>query len=217
MTKVKICGITNSEDLIASVESGANYVGFIVDISVESHRQISPEMANELVSKAPAGVTTTMVTILEDLDRTLGLFEQVGADALQIHGSFTLDIIQEVLGSIDGKLIVSVDPNAIISNQLEGIADAVLCDSQREKGAGGTGETNDWNLVREFREKTNLPVILAGGLTPRNVSHAIKLVEPFAVDVASGVEGPDGLKDHNAIQEFITNVQRSKVGNDELA
>ena len=68
----------------------------------------------------------------------------MGADALQIHGSFTLDIIQEVLDSIDGKLIVSVDPNAIISNQLDGIVDAVLCDSQREKGAGGTGETNDY-------------------------------------------------------------------------
>ena len=96
MTKVKICGITNEDDLVASIECGANYVGFIVDISVESHRKISPELANELVSKAPSDVTTTMVTILEDVDRTLDFFKQVGADALQIHGNFTLDVIQKM-------------------------------------------------------------------------------------------------------------------------
>ncbi len=212
MTKTKICGITNEDDLVASIECGANYVGFIVDISVESHRKISPEFANELVSKVPSGVTTTMVTILEDADRTLDFFEQVGADALQIHGDLTLDVIQKVSDSIDGKLIVSVDPNATISNQLEGIANAALCDSQREKGAGGTGKVTDWESVRKFREKTKLPVILAGGLTPQNVSHAIRLVKPFAVDVASGVEGPNGLKDHSAIREFITNVHKVEGG-----
>jgi len=217
MTKIKICGITNDDDLSAAVKCGANYVGFIVDIPIESHRQISAKLAKELTSNTPSSVTTTMVTILENPKRTLDFFDQINPDALQIHGNFTFDVVQEISDVIDGKLIVSLDPNAEIANQLEGVADAILCDSQGERGAGGTGKTNDWDSVREFREETKLPVILAGGLTPQNVSQAINLVDPFAVDVASGVERPDGLKDHGAIFEFITNVHKKRSGNDEFA
>tara|TARA_A100001037_G_scaffold295461_1_gene314591 strand:+ start:2278 stop:2919 length:642 start_codon:yes stop_codon:yes gene_type:complete len=208
MTKVKICGITNHEDLIASIEFGADYVGFIVDLPIVSHREIVPELANELVSETPTGVATTMVTILEEVERTVDLFEQVGADVLQIHGDFTIELIEEISDMIDKKLVVSIDPKNEIVDQVADIIDAIVCDSQGERGAGGTGKTNDWDRVRELKKETKLPIILAGGLTPENVSKAIDIVDPFAVDVSSGVEGPGGLKNHEAIREFIRSAHK---------
>jgi phosphoribosylanthranilate isomerase len=86
------------------------------------------------------------------------------------------------------------------------VVDALLGDSVGEDGGGGTGRTHDWDATREFAESVEAPVVLAGGLTPENVGRAVDAVDPFAVDVASGVEAAPGEKDHAAVREFVANV-----------
>ena len=210
MTKIKICGITNENDLNAAVEFGADAVGFIVGLQFESHRNISPELASKLVSMTPPFLTTVMVTVLNDVGETMSLFDEVGADILQIHGGIEMETIEKIAKITNKKIIIGISPENKIAHQINGLVDAILFDSVGKLGAGGTGETNDWQLVREMKHKLDLPVILAGGLSSENVVQAIESVKPFAVDVSSGVEGQDGLKDHALIKSFISNVRGIK-------
>jgi phosphoribosylanthranilate isomerase len=90
-------------------------------------------------------------------------------------------------------------------------ADAVLVDSVDDAGGGGTGETHDWDRTREFADSVDVPVVLAGGLTPENVGEAVETVEPYGVDTASGVEHEGGLKDHDAVRAFVAAARRSAI------
>ena len=96
-----------------------------------------------------------------------------------------------------------------IEKYIESGIGAVLLDTKGEENAGGTGQRHDWNKSREIKDSVNCPIILAGGLTPENVGDAIRFVEPYAVDVASGVESSPGIKDYQKITDFIQNVRNS--------
>jgi phosphoribosylanthranilate isomerase len=200
MTRAKICGLTNEADLDATIDGGADAVGFIVDVPVDSPREIGVDRACELADRVPPFVTSVLVTMGTDPDDLAALVERVGADALQVYvdNSETLAAIVErvpvpVIGAVDG----TVDPTEFA------VADAVLVDSLDAAGAGGTGRTTDWDCAREIVEASPVPVILAGGLTPQNVREAVDRVDPFAVDVASGVEAHGGEKDKEALGQFL--------------
>ena len=208
MTKIKICGITNENDLNAAIEFGADAVGFVAGLQFESHRNISPKLASKLVSMTPPFLTTVMVTVLNNIRETMDLFDEVDADILQIHGEIGIDTVEKISKMTNKKLIVGISPENKISRQMNGLVDAILFDSIGKLGAGGTGKINNWDLAREMKQELSMPVILAGGLIPENVVQAIEHVKPFAVDVSSGVEGPDGLKDHVLIKRFISNVRK---------
>ena len=209
MARVKICGLTNPADLQAAVEAGADAVGVISEVSVATPREVDRGTAAELVAAVPPFVTATLVTMPEDPESAVDLVRTVQPDALQVHGSFDADELGFIRAETGVKLIQVIDHTEVDrAHELDGVVDALLVDSTDESGAGGTGETHDWEATGELAETLTTPVILAGGLTPENVGEAVGVAAPFGVDVASGVESSGGEKDHTAVATFVRNAGR---------
>lgn len=210
MTRVKICGITCEEDLQVAIDAGADAIGFLVDVPVDSPREISPERAAELAAAVPPFVTSVLVTMPETPGRAAELAATVEPDAIQIHGELGAGDLAYLSASMEASVVKVVDAAAPKdARRYDDIADALLVDSVDDEGAGGTGEIHDWEQTREVADELDSPVILAGGLTPENVGEAVRAVEPFAVDVASGIESKDtaGRKDPDAVAEFVENAK----------
>ena len=201
MPRVKVCGFTHEDDVHAAVSAGVDAVGAIVDVPVETPREVTPKMAAELFETVPPFVSTVLVTMPDSLDRARELIGRVGPDVIQIHDGLSVEAVSE-LGRPGLGTIVSVAHDDPAINKYATAADALLVDSADETGAGGTGRTHDWNATSELRD-LEAPLILAGGLTPTNVSTAVETVDPFAVDVASGVEAEPGRKDPTKLQRFV--------------
>ena len=201
MTRVKICGVTTHEDLGAVVEAGADAIGITVDVPVETPREIDAQRAADIVSATPPFVTTVLVTMPDPPASAVGLAERVGPDVVQIHGDSSPEGIASLSADLDAGVVVAVSPGD--APRYDTVADALLVDSLDESGAGGTGATHDWERTRELVSELSSPVVLAGGLTPENVAEAVETVDPFAVDVASGVEGRPGRKDPTAVESFV--------------
>lgn len=202
MTRAKLCGITRERDRDAAVAAGADAVGVIVDVNVETPREIPPERAAELVDGVPPFVTTVLVTMPDSVEDAITLDEAVGADAMQVHSTLSPEHVGGLRARLDGTVIAAVGPDSDLAAYAEA-ADALLVDSVDEQGGGGTGETQDWERTADLVADVDVPVILAGGLTPENVETAIETVNPYAVDTASGVERNGGIKDHEAIEQFL--------------
>jgi len=201
MTRVKICGITSRNDLELAVRAGADAIGLIVDVDVETSREIDPDLAVKLARATPPLVTTVLVTMPDTPETTVELASRIQPDVVQIHGASTPGDLAYLSANLDGDVIKAVSPGE--AETYETVADALLVDSLDETGAGGTGKTHDWDRTRELVEKLSAPVVLAGGLTPENVAEAVETVRPFAVDVASGVEAKAGRKDADAVASFV--------------
>jgi phosphoribosylanthranilate isomerase len=201
MTRVKVCGTTTHEDLDAVVEAGADAVGFIVDVSVDTPREIPAKRAVELARAAPPFVTTVLVTMPESPEETVELASRVQPDVVQVHGELTPGDLAFLSAKVHGDVVKAVSPES--APAYDTIADALLVDSLDADGAGGTGETHDWERTRGLVETLDSPVVLAGGLTPDNVAEAVETVRPFGVDVASGVESGPGRKDADAVSAFV--------------
>lgn len=211
MTRVKICGHTRDKDVVASVRAGTDAVGVIADVPVDSPRAVSADRAATLFEAVPPLVTGVLVTMPDTAEEAIQLVERTRPDALQIHGPFDAEDCRTVREAIGRSVIKSVDasdPEQV--RAFDGVADALLVDSTDASGAGGTGRTHDWERTRELVSGVDSPVLLAGGLTPENVAGAVGTVEPFGVDVASGV-GTEGIKDHDAVERFVERATRPEV------
>ena len=211
-TRVKICGLTREADLRAAVTAGADALGVIAEVPVDTPREVSRERAAELVAAAPPFVTTVLVTMPETPDEATALVREVGPDVLQVHSRLPPGDLAYLGSKVDARVIRAVtadDPEE--ARRYDDVADALLVDSATEEGAGGTGRTHDWDRTRELAADLDSPVVLAGGLTPENVAAATATVEPFAVDVASGVEREGGVKDHDAVASFVENARGALV------
>ncbi|OIB58883.1 phosphoribosylanthranilate isomerase [Natrialba sp. SSL1] len=210
MTRVKICGLTTEDDLQTAVDAGAAAVGIICDVPVDSPREVAVQQACDLVASVPPFVTSVLVTMPETPTEAAELTARVEPDALQIHGSLEPPALESVRERTNTELIYAVDSQAVTeAEDAAAAADALLVDSTDEDGGGGTGETHDWERTRNLVAALETPVILAGGLTPANVAEAVQTVEPFAVDVASGVEATGGVKDTDAVRSFVEQVSRA--------
>jgi len=204
MTRVKVCGVTRESDLLAVAASGADAVGLISGVSVDTPREVSPEQAASLAATTPPFLTTVLVTMPETTTDALTMVRRTGVDAVQVHG-VDPEMAAE-LGDHVRTLLVATDADR--APAYEGVADAVLVDSVDEAGAGGTGETHDWARTRELVGSLDTPVILAGGLTPENVAEVVETVDPYGVDVASGTEASGGVKDRGKVEAFVRNARR---------
>jgi phosphoribosylanthranilate isomerase len=211
MTRAKICGLTREADIDAVVDAGADAVGITAAVTVDTPREVSVERAPDLVAAVPPFVTSVLVTMPETVERAVELVEAVDPDAVQLHGALDPDGIAAVAEEAPTQVLAAVDAEADDIADYAGAADAVLVDSVDEQGGGGTGETHDWERTRETVADLDVPVVLAGGLTPANVTEAVETVRPFAVDVASGVEAEGGVKDHEAVRQFVERATSARV------
>ncbi|WP_247001119.1 phosphoribosylanthranilate isomerase [Halosolutus gelatinilyticus] len=207
MTRVKVCGLTTDDDLAIAVDAGADAVGIVCDVPVETPREVSTQRAETLAASVPPFVTSVLVTMPESAAAAIDLVEAVGPDAVQVHGTLDPDELAEVRSSVAASVLFAIDAEGAADvatvERYDEVADALLVDSTSEDGGGGTGETHDWNRTRTIAADLDSPLILAGGLTPENVAEAVRTVEPFAVDVASGVERDGGTKDPDAVRSFV--------------
>lgn len=206
MTRVKICGLTSEDDLAAAIDAGADAIGLLVDVPVDSPREIAPDRAAELAREIPPFVSTVLVTMPQSVERTAELARLVEPDVVQVHGTSVGDLAY-LTANLDANVICVIDPETERPERYDSVADGLLLDAAK---VGGTGETHDWDRARELTDSLSSPVMLAGGLTPDNVGDAVRTVEPFAVDVASGVESTGGKKDHSAVESFIINAKRHR-------
>lgn len=205
MTRVKICGITTPDDRDIAVNAGADAIGFTVAVPVDTPREIPPATAADLIADVPPFITTVLVTMPTDPDDAITLLDRTDADIAQLHGDITPSAVADIANASGRRVIKAVDASDDATAEYAAVADGLLVDSTRKAGAGGTGRTHDWDRTRRLRERVDVPVIVAGGLTPENVTDAIHTVEPFGVDVASGVERDGGVKDPAAVRSFVAN------------
>ncbi|MFZ5453949.1 MAG: phosphoribosylanthranilate isomerase [Thermodesulfobacteriota bacterium] len=203
MVRIKICGITNLEDALLAAELGADALGFI--FYPPSPRSVTPDAAQAIIAQLPPLVTTVGVFVDEAAARVKELAGAVGLDWVQLHGLET----PEYCRALDRRVIkvFRIQDAASLERlkDYQGAAQAFLLDTYKKGQVGGTGETFNWDLAIEAKQ--NGPIILAGGLTPENVAQAIAFVQPWAVDVASGVEASPGKKDPENLRAFFAKVR----------
>ena len=204
-TRVKICGITRTDDALAAAVMGVDAIGLVFYDS--SPRNVEIEQAAAICKQLPAFVTT--VALFLDADHSLvnKVLTQVPIDLLQFHGSEDPAYCERFdRPYIKALGMASLNQEGLI-NQSKAYKSArgLLLDSHEPGAAGGTGETFDWNAIPEL----NKPLILAGGLTVSNVAEAISRVHPWAVDVSSGVEVNKGIKSAELISAFMQEVENA--------
>lgn len=205
-TRVKICGITTPTDRDLAVTAGADAVGFISGVSIDTPREVPPETASSLAATTPPFVSTVLVTMPDESSDALAQIERIGPDAVQVHG-LSPPAVAALADETDVSVIAAV--RAADSPDYDPVADALVVDSLDDAGAGGTGETHDWEQTHNRIKTLDSPILLAGGLTPDNVTSAIETVAPYGVDVASGVERDGGEKDPTAVQSFLKQARRT--------
>jgi phosphoribosylanthranilate isomerase len=204
-TRVKVCGITRVEDAISAVESGADAIGFV--FFEGSPRYINQEKAAEIVKVLPPFVSKIALFVNAVETEIRSVLDSVSIDLLQFHGEESPEECRRY-----GKPYIKVvrmhdDIDLIQLSDDYADASALLLDSFVEGIQGGTGQRFDWSRVPADLNKL---IILAGGLTVKNVAAAIREVSPYAVDVSGGVEIGKGIKDAVMIEEFIQEVIHAK-------
>lgn len=207
---MKICGITRIEDLTAAIDAGADAVGFVIGVP-SSPRNLSLDKAKELVSLVPVFTSSVLVMVPNGLDNLVEAYEMIRPDTLQVHGDGfpCVDEIREELPGVALIRGISYDPGDEMKafNDSAGF-NAVLLDTLIPGKYGGTGLTHDWQVSGMVGKRLSpMKLILAGGLNSSNVQTAIKMVNPYAVDVSTGVESSPGIKDSEKMRIFVKRVR----------
>ncbi len=215
--KVKICGIKTERDLVMALNAGADAVGFITEVPVDSPRKISLAEASRLISEVPVFVASVLVIMPGNAEQAVRMIQAARPAAVQIHNTLgipELKKIKETGVKLIKTIPVSQQADAVTLikqvSELYGIADAVLLDTMHGGNSGGTGVPHNWEISSEIVLHSGMPVILAGGLKPENVTDAIRTVRPYAVDTASGVE-TGGRKDEKKVTAFIKNARMHEI------
>lgn len=198
VVKVKICGITNIEDAKSAMSSGADALGFVF---APSPRRITDIAAGEIIGELPLSLLSVGVFVNEQLPRVKEIIKRCNLSAVQFHGEESPDYCAhfEKVKVIKAFRVKNSDSLKYLSDYE---VDAFLLDTYVQREAGGTGTNFNWNLASSLKDCPKL-IILSGGLSPENVTEAIKIVKPYAVDVSTGVESRPGKKDPKLVEEFI--------------
>jgi len=206
MVRVKICGITKLEDAKLAAELGAHAIG--LNFHPESPRCLSPAAAAELVRRIPPFVATVGIFVNWAAEPVIALCQALGLSSAQLHGDEPPQVVERVarLLPVIKALRIGQGSNAPEFSRFRA-ASAFLLDTPAAGHYGGTGTTGNWHAARTAAQTQR--IILAGGLTPENVGEAIRIVRPYAVDVASGVEARPGKKDPAKLRTFFEEVARA--------
>jgi len=209
MAKIKICGITRLEDALAAAEFGAHALGFV--FFRKSPRYIEPDKAAEIINKLPPFITPVGLFVNEAKSKVWDILNATGINVVQFHG----DEAPDYTDAFQMRVIKAIR----VKNEesLGAVKDygcsSILLDAWSPEAYGGTGKKFDWSILR--RIGIDKRIVLAGGLSPENVSYAVNLIRPYGVDVSSGVEVSPGIKDHEKIRRFIEAVHAIRENNDE--
>jgi phosphoribosylanthranilate isomerase len=215
-TETKICGLSTPEALEAAIEAGATYVGLV--FFEKSPRHVTIKQAKDLSALArKLSSKVKVVGLLVDPDdaQVMSVVRAVQPDYLQLHGRETLERVSEIKKMAERPIIkaIGVTTSNDVTAALDygDVADLLLFDAKAPKGSatpGGNGIAFDWEALSPAQGK--VAFMLSGGLSPDNVSSAIALVQPAAVDVSSGVEKSPGAKDPDLIRRFLEAVKTAK-------
>jgi phosphoribosylanthranilate isomerase len=208
MTRVKICGITNTEDARAACEAGADAIG--LNFYPRSPRALSVEQAVELRAFIPTRVQVFGVFVNAEAGEVMEIFRGVRLDALQLHGDESPTTVAQLarIAPVFKALRVGPDFSAATLENYPDVSGFLFDTADAMPGQyGGTGRLADWGVAQQVARSHR--VILAGGLNAKNVAAAILQVRPYGVDVASGVEASPGAKDHVQLREFIREARRA--------
>lgn len=218
-TRIKICGLTTPEDVRLCVAAGVHALGFVVEYPVDVPWNLDRETAAELVRAVPPFVSRVIV-VGDHVDTVVELTRLLRPHAVQLHGNepiATTAVLVAAIHELGAQVIKplrfaaetgecrSDDPDPFAAARMieQAGADALVLDSVSNARPAGTGQTIDWTLARAIRDRVNLPLILAGGLSAGNVGEAVAAVNPYGVDVISGVEEPVARKDPAKVRAFV--------------
>jgi len=202
-TKIKICGITNLEDARCAVEAGADALGFV--FYEKSPRYVAEETVRYIVAALPPFITTVGLFVNSAPGKIRQTMVTTGLSSIQLHGDESAQDCSFPPYRVIKAVRVKNTASLVGIDQYE--VSALLLDAWSDGQYGGTGESFDWTLAKQLTGQ--LPLILAGGLHPGNVAMAIRQINPYAVDVSSGVEKRPGRKDHDKIRKFIQQVREA--------
>jgi phosphoribosylanthranilate isomerase len=210
-TWIKFCGTTSLDDALASVEAGADALGFVL---APSKRRITPEKAREIIRELPASVERIGVFLNATVEQVREAVMDLDLTGIQLHGNeFAPEIWSYIPKTRREKL--RIIKTILVRDRFEltldmgmavpGVVDAWLFDS----GAGG-GKTFDWQAARVQLGERQGRFIIAGGLTPGNVGEAVRTFSPWGVDVVSGIEAEPGRKDPEKLKAFVAAVRKAE-------
>lgn len=223
MTWIKICGTTSIEDARIAVDAGANALGFVF---AASPRRVTPEAAQQIIAQLPAKAEKVGVFVNESADRIKRVFRDAGLTGMQLQGDETAGQVKAIRSSLSrtgGTARILLTWRLAEFPPTEGFGldapagedrpDALLLDSTSKTLRGGTGTRFDWKSWGRFLDGPARlilpPLIVAGGLNAENVGEAIRLFNPWGVDVVSGVESAPGKKDPAKVRAFIAAVRQA--------
>ena len=222
--KIKICGLTNLDDAVLAWKYGADLLGFI--FAEGTKRFIELNEASHIIRQLKSrfiDVKAVGLFVKEDLDDIAYAVAHCDLDNVQLHGSETPEECAGLKSLVRDKydreieiikaFRVSDDIQRIESFDLEDYADAdyFVFDTYHPALPGGTGERFNWDVLNREKERIKKPFFLAGGLTPGNISRAIRDIRPYGIDVSSGIEKEPRIKDEKLLKEFIDNARNTKI------
>lgn len=196
--RVKICGITRTEDAELAAELGAAAIGFI--FWPASPRFIEPDAAREIAAALPPSVVTVGVFVDQPGPHVRDVAKSVGLGAVQLHGHESVDYAVALMEPVIKAIPVRADFDPASLDEIPATI-TVLLDAHDPVKRGGTGRTIDWAAAAKVAAVRR--IVLAGGLTPDNVADAVAQVRPFGIDVSSGVEQAPGIKDHQRLRALF--------------
>ena len=204
MTKIKICGITNKVDAIDAANLKIEMMGFI--FYKKSERYVEPLTAADIINELPPEIWKVGVFVDEPKDSILKIAEDAMLDTLQFHGDEKPDYCASFKEGFKVIKAFKLKDKSDLKKINDYDVDYYLFDTYKTDSIGGTGETFDWKMIKDYEFLK--PVILSGGLMPKNVSRAIREVSPYGVDVSTGVEKAPGRKDAGLMAKFVDEVRR---------
>ena len=201
MTKIKMCGLSRIEDIEAANAIKPDYIGFV--FAPKSKRRVSYKQAVDLKNLLDKDIKAVGVFLNEDIDQVISLLNLGIIDAAQLHGDESVEYITRIQKET-GKPVIKafqIHSEQDVTCAEKTIADYIILDA-----GTGEGKTFDWALVENFKK----PYFLAGGLNPGNVTDAMRKLNPYALDVSTGIE-TDGLKDKKKMAEFAEAVRKEET------
>jgi phosphoribosylanthranilate isomerase len=206
--KIKICGITTKEDAMNCVEMGVDALGF--NFFAGSSRYLSPTKAQEICQVLPPFVSIVGVFVNSNVQEINDISAHCNLDYVQLHGDETPEFCSKLNLKIIKALRVQNETDLHCMESYQGLVTSLLLDAKCESAYGGTGKIFDWAIALRAKQ-SGLPVILSGGLNRENIEAAIKFVNPYGVDICSGVEKSPGIKDFNKLERLVSLIRNTKV------